>query len=285
MTVTLRPGRTDDAEVCGRICYDAFTAISTQHNFPGDWPSVEFAQMVVGSLLGRPDVHHVVAERDGHVVGSNFMAETGAIGGIGPITVAPGAQNGAVGRRMMEYMLDVARREGLPGVRLVQAAFHCRSMALYAKLGFEVREPLACMQGPALGRRLAGYTVRSATEADLDAACDVCLRVHGHERRHELHEAIQQGSATVVERRGAISGYATVIGFWGHAVAETNDDVQALIGAAPAILGAGFLVPTRNTELFRWCLAQGLRMTQPLTLMSRGLYNEPRGVVLPSILF
>ncbi|MGH7785391.1 MAG: GNAT family N-acetyltransferase, partial [Candidatus Binatia bacterium] len=162
MTVMLRAGRPEDAEELGRICYAAFTRISGAHNFPPDWPSVEMAQMVMAALLKRPDVHHVVAERDGRLVGSNFMAESGAIGGIGPITVDPAVQDGAIGRAMMEHMLGVAERDGLPGVRLVQAAFHSRSMALYAKLGFVVREPLACLQGAPPGRRLAGFPVRPA---------------------------------------------------------------------------------------------------------------------------
>lgn len=285
MSVVLRVGRPEDAEVLGRICYEAFNKISAAHNFPPDWPSVELAQMVMTALLKRPDVHHVVAERDGRPVGSNFMAESGAIGGIGPITVDPAVQDGAIGRAMMEHMLGVAERDGLPGVRLVQAAFHSRSMALYAKLGFVVREPLACMQGAALARRTAGYPVRPARAADLDPCAALCLRVHGHQRRGELKEAIEGGSATVVERDGRITGYATLIGFWGHAVAASTDDLIALISAAPAILGAGMLVPTRNAELFRWCLANGLRVTQPLTLMTLGLYNEPAGAFLPSILF
>jgi hypothetical protein len=35
----------------------------------------------------------------------------------------------------------------------------------------------------------------------------------------------------------------------------------------------------------RWCLENGLRIVQPLTLMSKGLYQEPRGAFLPSILY
>ena len=285
MDLVLRAGQPDDAAVLGRVCYDAFGAIASQHNFPPDFPSVEFAQMVITSLLARSDVFNVVAVRDGQAVASNFMADAGAIAGIGPITVAPAVQNGAVGRRMMTHMLELARRKEFAGVRLVQAAYHCRSLSLYAKLGFEGREPLACMHGPALGAALPGFAVRPATRRDLDDCCGLCFRVHGCERRAELREAIDQGSATVVERHGRITGYATVIGFWGHAVGATTDDLKALIGAAPAILGSGILVPIRNGELFRWCLAQGLRVTQPLTLMSLGLYNEPAGAFLPSILF
>jgi hypothetical protein len=77
----------------------------------------------------------------------------------------------------------------------------------------------------------------------------------------------------------------TGVGFFGHTVAESNDDLKALIAAAAEFAGPGFLLPTRNSEVFRWCLEQGLRVTQPLTLMSIGLYNEPRAAFLPSILF
>ena len=89
----------------------------------------------------------------------------------------------------------------------------------------------------------------------------------------------------LVERHGRITGYATAIGFFNHAVAETNDDLKALIAAASEFAGPGFLLPSRNSEVFRWCLNEGLRVTQPMTLMSIGLYNEPRGAFLPSILY
>jgi hypothetical protein len=75
------------------------------------------------------------------------------------------------------------------------------------------------------------------------------------------------------------------LGFLGHAVGETNRDLMALIGTAPAFSGPGVLVPLRNGALFRWCLDQRLRVVQVLTLMTRGLYNEPAGAYLPSVLY
>jgi hypothetical protein len=68
-------------------------------------------------------------------------------------------------------------------------------------------------------------------------------------------------------------------------VGETNSGVQALIANAGVFLGPGILVPTRNAELFRWCLVNGLRVVQPLTLMTLGFYKEPAGAYLPSILY
>ncbi|MBI3665450.1 MAG: GNAT family N-acetyltransferase, partial [Acidobacteria bacterium] len=155
----------------------------------------------------------------------------------------------------------------------------------YTKLGFETRETLSAMQGKPLGVTIPEYDVRQATEADLEACHRLCRRVHGHDRGGEVLDAIRQGTATVVERLGRITGYATGIAWFNHAVGQTNDDVKALIAAAPAFHGPGFLVPTRNGELMRWCLNNGLRIATQATLMTIGLYNEPAGAYLPSILY
>jgi hypothetical protein len=45
------------------------------------------------------------------------------------------------------------------------------------------------------------------------------------------------------------------------------------------------LVPSRNAELLRRCLEHGMRIVQQSTLMTIGLYHEPAGAYLPSILF
>jgi hypothetical protein len=100
-----------------------------------------------------------------------------------------------------------------------------------------------------------------------------------------LAAAIERKSALVVERRKRITGYASNLGFRGHAVCETNGDLEALIAKAEEITGAGFIVPTRNSELMRWCLDNGFEFVSPATLMGIGLYNEPKGAFLPSVIF
>jgi hypothetical protein len=88
-----------------------------------------------------------------------------------------------------------------------------------------------------------------------------------------------------VERYGELCAYASSVAFFGHAVAQSNRDLKILISTANEFQGPGILIPTRNAELFRWCLESGLRVTQSLTLMTMGLYNEPTGAYLPSILY
>jgi N-acetylglutamate synthase-like GNAT family acetyltransferase len=285
MELKLRSGTPADGEVCGRICYTAFKAISEAHGFAPDFPAPEIAIEVLTRMLANPKFYSVVAEIDGRVVGSNFMDERNRIAGVGPITVDPSVQNRAVGRRLMDAVHERATERDFAGVRLIQAGFHTRSLSLYAKLGYDVREHLACMQGDALGISVEAHIVRPATEADIENCNRLCRQVHGHDRAGELRDAISQGFATVVEHDGRVTGYATLVGFFGHAVGETNDDLKVLIGAAKEFPGPGFLLPTRNGELFRWCLNNGLRVAQPMTLMTKGLYNEPAGAFLPSILY
>ncbi len=285
MDVHLRRATPDDAAACGRICYEAFASIASRHHFPPDFPDANIATGLLAMLLAHPGIYAVVAEVDGQIVGSNFLDERSSIAGVGPITVSPAAQDRGIGRCLMEDVLTRADEQYFPGVRLVQAAYHNRSLSLYAKLGFAIQEPLACLHGPRIGGTIDGYRVRRAIREDLPTCNAVCTRVHGHDRGGELRDAIEQGTASLVEHDGRITGYATSLAFFGHAVGEGTEEIKALILSAPAFEGPGILVPSRNTALFRWCLGQGMEVVQVMTLMMRGLYHEPAGGYLPSVLY
>jgi predicted N-acetyltransferase YhbS len=285
MDVILRSGTPADAAASGVIVFEAFKSIASEHNFPWDFPSAEIATGLVRTLLSHPGFYSVVAEKDGKIVGSNFLDERGPIAGIGPITVDPASQNQTIGRRLMLAVLRRAEERGFAGTRLLQSAYHNRSLCLYTKLGFDTRETVSRIDGAPLGINFPGYEVRPATQPDLAACNALCQRVHGHHRAGELEDAIRQGTARVVEHLGAIIAYATDVAFFGHAIAETNHGLKALIGAASVFPGGGFLLPTRNGELFRWCLQNRLRLVHQTTLMTIGLYNEPAGAYLPSVLY
>ena len=285
MNAQIRRATREDIEVLGDICYRAFCTVADQHNFPHEFPAREAADGVVRSMVTSPGFYGIVAEVNGRIAGSNFMDERSPIAGIGPISVDPDMQNSGAGRAMMQHMLDRIASNRVPGVRLVQTAFHNRSFSLYAKLGFEIREPLSVMIGAPIKESIRGYEVRAASEADA-AACDLLhFCVHGHERGGELRDAIKAGSANVVEHLGRITGYATAIGYGGYAVGESNNELKALISAATEFAGCGPQIPSRNGELLRWCYSKGLRLMQQMTLMSVGLYNEPRFPFIPSILY
>jgi GNAT superfamily N-acetyltransferase len=285
MNAQIRRATREDADICGEICYRAFCAIADQHNFPHEFPSLEVTLGMITGMISNPGFYGIVAELNGRIAGSNFLDERAPIAGLGPISVDPEAQNSGAGRTMMQHMLDRVATNRLPGVRLVQIAYHNRSFSLYAKLGFEIREPLSVMVGPMIKESIPGYNVRAASEADV-AACDrLHFAVHGHDRSRELRDAITARTANVVEHLGRITGYATAIGYAGYAVGESNEELKALISAATEFHGCGPLIPSRNGELLRWCFSKGLRLMQQTTLMTVGLYNEPRLPFIPSILY
>lgn len=227
----------------------------------------------------------MVAEVDGKTVGSNFLDERSTIYGMGPITVSPTTQNEGVGQALMLNVMRHAEDLGAAGVRLLQAGYHNRSLALYAKLGFQARDLLACMQGPPPMGKIPGYQVRRASHTDVPGCAGLCRNVHGHDRAGELSDAIAQGTALVVEHDNRISGYATGLGFFAHAVGESNEDLKALIMAAEAFEGSGILVPATNAKLFEWCLDRGLRVVHTMALMTTGLYAIPAGAYLPSVTY
>jgi GNAT superfamily N-acetyltransferase len=285
LDVSVRTATVEDAPACGKICYDAFSTINRTYGFPPDLPGPAVAIGLLSMMFSNPGFYCVVAEIGGRIVGSNCLDERSMISGVGPITIDPGAQNLGTGRKLMQAVMDRSNHRGAAGSRLVQAAFHNRSLSLYARLGFDVREPLSCMQGRTLQRAVPGCIVRPAQSSDLDACNTLSRQVHGFDRGVDLAEAIDHATARVAEREGRITGYTTDLAFFGHSTAETNLDLQALIASAESFGGPGILVPSRNNALFRWCLSNGLRVVEPMTLMSIGLYNEPAGAWLPSILF
>src|SRR5437763_4695222 len=100
--MVVRAATAADAESCGRIFYEAFESIASRHNFPIEPGSPEFCHYFVGEQLAHDNVVGLVAERHGEVVGSTFIDERGEIAGIGPVTVDPAAQDGGIGRAVMQ---------------------------------------------------------------------------------------------------------------------------------------------------------------------------------------
>ena len=283
MNVSIRPVAAADVSACATICYEAFREIAERHSFPPDVPSPEVAAGFLSHMVGRPGFFAILAEVNGQIVGSNFMDERARVAGLGPITIDPAVQNKTVGRRLMDAALARAEESGRAGVRLLQVAYHNRSLCLYAKLGFAAVDIISAMQGPRMSIEIPDRTVRSAKSDDMEACKELCRTAHGFDRADELRDTVAAGMANVVEHHGRVTGYSTSVGYFGHSVAASHDDLKALIAAAPEFTGLGLLLPTRNSEVFRWCLDQGLRLVQQMVLMARGEYREPDLPYMPSI--
>jgi predicted N-acetyltransferase YhbS len=287
MTVDIRPATSADVEDCGRIIYEAFLGIAEQHRFPPDFPSIDAATQLARLFIDHPAVYGVVAESDGKVVGSNFLDERNPIRGLGPITVDPRSQARGIGRRLMQAVMDRGRHAA--GIRLLQDSFNTRSIALYGSLGFDVKEPILLMSGRPRSEPRAEVEVRPLVAHDLEACAALCSRVHGFDRIRELTDALKLFSPAVAVRAGRVTAYASTSTFWplNHGVAETEADMRALLLGAASLVSEplAFLLPVRQSELFRWCLAEGMQVVKPMTLMALGQYREPVGCYYVSVLY
>jgi predicted N-acetyltransferase YhbS len=289
MSSTIRSIEQADAEICGKIGFQAHKAVSSAHGYPSEQPSIDFAVEMIKTLLANPYSQGYVAERWGKILGSIFVHKfpPSPVAAIGPLTVDPSGEGGGVGRALMEASLMEARKRDYNQVRLIQSPSHLRSFALYTKCGFTLREPLFLMQGsPSPSTIQKMYDIRAAEPRDISACNQICISIHGFSRELELHHAIDQRVASVaIDSTGGILGYAAGIGFLGHSVAKTNEVLKALIANSSSILGPGFFVPGRNSDLIRWLLDAGFRIVWPANLMTVGNYVEPLGPFLPSIAY
>jgi hypothetical protein len=186
----------------------------------------------------------------------------------------------------MQDVLDHARKSGIEKVRLLQDSFNMTSLALYASLGFDVKEPCALMQpAPA---ETPDDTLRPVTEADLPAIEEMSRRIYRVSRRNEVAAYLRGPFRPFLrEREGRVTGYF-ILGMIGHGVAETDDDAVALVRQAARQLPQDFhrfFCPLTEGSLYRELLAAGCRNVKVMNLMALGPYEPPDGVWMPSVLY
>jgi ribosomal protein S18 acetylase RimI-like enzyme len=287
MNLVIRRATSADIDVCSRINYEAFKGISDRHQFPHtDFPTLDFSTEIIGLLIESPSFFDVVAENDGLVVGCGFMDERNPIRGIGPVSVDRTFQSQGTGRKIMKALLEQGKEA--VGIRLVQESFNMASLSLYISLGFEVKEPFVLMKGKFRSQPLSGVEVRPMVSQDLDECEALCKKLYGCDRASDLEYTLNELAPWVACKQGRIVAYTCSMLAFGHSVAETEADMQALLlGAAASNSEAlvSFYLPVRYASLFRWCLQEGLRGLKPLAVMAIGEYQQPAGCYFPSYVY
>lgn len=284
MGIELLAARPEHHEELGRICHLAFHTLHERHRVPADVPTEEVGRMIIGGVLHRPDYVGVVAMEDGRIVGSNFLLLADEVCGVGPITVDPGVQARGVGRMLMQWVIDEARkRRGADAsVRLFQEAVNTASLSLYTRLGFRWRDSAALMQPAPAG----DPSVRAMTTDDLPAVERLSSRHGGHSRVNDVAQLLKmEFPAFVREREGRVAAYQ-VATLFGHAVGERDDDLLALVSHTATVLPepmAVVLVPMSQCGLFASALSAGYRVRKVLSYMSLERFSPIPGPMMPSI--
>ncbi|QOI99397.1 MAG: GNAT family N-acetyltransferase [Phycisphaeraceae bacterium] len=284
--IELIPAKPEHAEELSRICHRAFDTLHERHRVHRDVPDEGVGRLIIGGVLHRPDYVGVVAARGGRIIGSNFLQLADAVCGVGPITVEPGVQARGVGRRLMQWVIDEARRRRGDGarVRLFQEAVNTASLSLYTSLGFRWRETAALMQPPPAVHD--DPSVRPMTTDDLPEAERLSERHSGSSRVNDTARLLSMGlPAFVRERAGRVAGYQ-VATLFGHASAETDDDLLTLASQTARRVPppmAVVIVPMSRAPLFGAALASGFRVLKVLNGMSLGPCAPSPGPTFPSI--
>ena len=285
--VSIRAATPADAEAAARIVYEAFARIDDRHRFPRDFPTLEAAPSCRTPSSPTPPsgASSPSATAGSSARTSSTSARRSPGSGRSPSSRGAGA---GVGRRLMQAVIE--RGAGAAGIRLLQDSFNTGSLALYASLGFEVEEPAALMGGRPRIAPPDHVEVRPLEPGDLQECERLRRAVHGYERTRELRDALDAPGLTPFVRAATAASSPTRrrsrTSRAAYAVAETERDMTALVAGALAAptAPASFLLPTRQHELFRWCLDSGLRVVKPMTYMAIGDHRRPNGAWIPSVL-
>ena len=266
------------------ICHEAFSALHDRCGIERDIPSPEVGEMIIGQTVQRPDYTGVMAVLDGVVVGSNFLCFADEIAGVGPITVDPKLQSKGIGRVLMQWAIDEARRREIRQVRLFQEAINTTSLSLYTALGFDWRDSAVLMQATPAAEE--DPEVRPITAQDLPAVAELSRLAYGFSRAGDAAQLLQWQVPGFLKLRGGKPVAYLFATLFGHAGAETDEDLLALAAQAARHLPppvAKFICPMARTGLFRKAMAAGHRTGKVLSYMSLGDYTTPPGAHFPSI--
>lgn len=99
----------------------------------------------VEALAADSDCHVIVAEQDGKLVGISSIVfyrtpTRGRVGRVEDVVVDESARGQGLGRRMMEILVDEARKREVACVQLDSEPYRPSARKLYDSLGFSMRE-------------------------------------------------------------------------------------------------------------------------------------------------
>jgi hypothetical protein len=183
----------------------------------------------------------------------------------------------------MTSLLNQAILRRIDDIRLLQDTYNASSLALYASLGFKVRETVALMR--TTPTQSQDGTVRLMLEKDLPIIEQLSKAYYGVSRRNEVLNEMNYGFQTYIrERDGRATGYL-MPGLIGHGAYETVEDALALLGQTSRQVTPHFrkfLCPLSEHKLFEASLKAGWRIEKLLNYMTLETYTPPTGVWTPS---
>jgi len=139
-SVTFRPARSGDLAVIIALLSDDKLGVNRE-SFEDNSQAYEQA---FAEIDGDPNNMIYVAEDDGRVIGClqvTFIANLSFKGGrralVEAVRVADSHQGQGLGKRLMEYVIDLARQRGCRLVQLTSNKDRADAVRFYEQLGFQ----------------------------------------------------------------------------------------------------------------------------------------------------
>ena len=130
-----------EADRIFRLAFGTFLGVPDPLTFTGDAD-------IVGSRWRTKPETTLAAEREGELVGSNFVTLWGSVGLFGPLTVRPDLWDRGIATSLMEPTLDLFERHGIRHAGLFTFSNSTKHLHLYQKFGFWPRFLTALMAKP-----------------------------------------------------------------------------------------------------------------------------------------
>lgn len=202
------------ADVILRSAFDTFTGVASLF---GD------RDYVRTRWLADPGAAFA-AERDGRLVGTNFVTRWGSVGFFGPLSVRPQLWDQGIASRLMEATVALFDHWGTAHAGLFTFAQSAKHHGLYQKFGFWPRFLTPVMAKPVVGGQRSSRAIRytKLPPAERARALDAC---------RELAATAYEGLDLEREMR------AVEVQNLGEVV--MLDDSSGLAGMAVCHLGAG----------------------------------------------
>jgi GNAT superfamily N-acetyltransferase len=198
----------------------------------------------------------------------------------GMIIVSKAAQGRGHGARLMDALLAAAHP------RTITLNSTAEGLALYERRGFVRIGVIQQHQGVPTAHHAPppARLVRAMAKSDVEAVARLDRQATGWARRPMLDRLIQAGDGRVLMRDGEPRGYAVSRLFGrghviGPVVADSAADARALIEAALARLGEGFvrIDTAATTQLGPWLESIGLGQVGDAITMVKGTHTPPAG--------
>ena len=195
--------------------------LTTRHLQESDLPEADqILRTAFNTFLGVPDLFGdkdyvgtrwradpraaLAAERDGRLVGTNFVTGWGSVGFFGPLSVRPELWDQGVATRLMEATVAALDERGARHTGLFTFPQSAKHLGLYDKFGFRPRFLTPVMVRPVGGTSDIGFGCYTTLAAgDRVGALDACRELtdavyDGLDVTREIRAVEEQGLGEVI---------------------------------------------------------------------------------------